>query len=53
MQGHKFTVDVQVLKLGGYDMVLGVDWLTGISPVTFDFLKLTLQFTHKGTNLLL
>lgn len=34
-------------------MVPGVDWLWEISPVKFDFRKLTLQFTHQGENVLL
>lgn len=29
-------------------MVLGVDWLRDISPVTFDFRGLTLQFSYEG-----
>lgn len=34
-------------------MVIVVDWLKEISSVTFDFHKLTLQFSHGGTNLML
>lgn len=34
-------------------MVLGMDWLRGISQVTLNFQRLTLQFSHGGTNLLL
>lgn len=34
-------------------MVLGVDWIREIHPVTFDFQNLTLQFSHGETNLML
>lgn len=37
IQGHKFAFPVRMLKLGGYHMVLGVDWLAKLSPVEFDF----------------
>lgn len=29
-------------------MVLGLDWLRNLSPTTFDFKDLTLQFIHEG-----
>ena len=32
-----FTVDLHTLPLGGYGMVLGVEWLGTLGPVTFDF----------------
>lgn len=34
-------------------MVLGVDWLHEVNPVTFDFRKLTLQFTYQGKGIVL
>lgn len=42
VQGHTFISDVRVLKLEEYQMVLGVNWLREINPVTFDFRRLTL-----------
>lgn len=39
---------MRVLKLADCQIVLGVDWLRTLSPVTFDFNKLTLQFNHEG-----
>jgi hypothetical protein len=26
-QGHSFSTDMRMLPLGGYDAILGVDWL--------------------------
>ena len=36
IQGHNFSSDFRVLKLCGYDMILGADWMYTHSPVTFD-----------------
>jgi len=44
MQGHEFMADLQILKLGGCDIVLGVDWRRTISPIIFDFYKLEVTF---------
>lgn len=38
MQTHQFTFDVRVLELGGFDMILGVDWPRSHNPVLFDFM---------------
>ena len=40
MQGQEFFMDLSVLELGGCDIVLGVDWMRTVSPLTFDFNKL-------------
>lgn len=34
--------------MGGYDLVLGVDWVGSLNPVTFYYKKLLLQFQHQG-----
>ena len=31
-----FSLDFRILKLCGYDMILGADWMYTHSPVTFD-----------------
>lgn len=43
-QGLKFHHDLRVLPLGGYDMVLGVDWVKNYSPFILDFNDLALPF---------
>ncbi|XP_026459657.1 uncharacterized protein LOC113360357 [Papaver somniferum] len=48
MQGHQFQFDMRLLTLGGCDMVLGVDWMKGMSPMVFDFNKLTVEFSLEG-----
>ncbi|XP_026410718.1 uncharacterized protein LOC113305942 [Papaver somniferum] len=51
MQGHDFQFDMQLLTLGGCDMVLGVDWMRGMSPMIFDFNKSTAEFSKNGQNI--
>ncbi|XP_039003082.1 uncharacterized protein LOC120129711 [Hibiscus syriacus] len=48
MQGHTFLHDFRLLKLGGSDMVLGVDWMKLFSPILMDFNNMTLSFDHQG-----
>ncbi|XP_026459437.1 uncharacterized protein LOC113360105 [Papaver somniferum] len=48
MQGHQFQFEMRLLTLGGCDMVLGVDWMKGMSPMVFDFNKLTVEFSLEG-----
>ncbi|XP_071902628.1 uncharacterized protein [Coffea arabica] len=47
IQGHDFQNQLNTLKLGSCDKVLGVDWLAKYSPIEFDFKQLTMKF-HKG-----
>lgn len=37
MAGEKFEASLLVLTIGGYDVILGVDWMKLVSPVVFDF----------------
>lgn len=48
MQGQEYVHEVRVLPLGGYDAMLGVDWMGKYNPVTFDFHKLKLTFQRNG-----
>lgn len=53
MQGHEFQTDLRVLKFGGCDVVLGVDWMRTVSPLTFDFNKLEVKVEIGNTKLTL
>ncbi|KAF7119456.1 hypothetical protein RHSIM_Rhsim13G0234900 [Rhododendron simsii] len=44
MQGEVFTTEVRVLAIGGCDMVLGVQWLSNLGPILWDFKNLQMQF---------
>ena len=43
-RGHQFEADFMVIPLGGHDVVLGVQWLSGLGPITWDFQKLEMEF---------
>ena len=53
MQGQEFQVDLRVLELGGCDIVLGVDWMRTVSPLTFNFNKLEVTMDMGSTKLTL
>ena len=48
MHGKEFEADLRLLKLGGYDIVLGVDWMKEVSPISFDFNKMEVTFEKDG-----
>lgn len=53
IQGHFFQVDLNVLSLGGCDVVLGTQWLYSLGLIQWDFKKLTMQFDHLRKSVLL
>ena len=53
MQGVEFVANLRVLELGGCDIVLGVDWMKNVSPLTFDFKKLEVTVDLEGQKLTL
>ena len=53
IQGTLFSVDLNVLPLGGCDVVLGTQWLYSLGQIQWDFKKLTMQFAHHGKSVLL
>ena len=46
-------MDLRVLELGGCNIVLGMDWMRTISPLTFDFNKLEVTMEVDGKKLTL
>lgn len=36
MKGEVFSFPIRLLKLGGYHVVLGCDWMKAVAPVLFD-----------------
>jgi hypothetical protein len=43
LKSHMFSID-----MGGCDIVLGVEWLHTLGPITMDFKDLTMQFQQEG-----
>lgn len=46
--GNYFTLDLFVLELGRCDMVLGVQWLQSLVIVSWNFNKLSMDFSMHG-----
>ncbi|XP_052203128.1 uncharacterized protein LOC127808594 [Diospyros lotus] len=53
MQGEKFETDLKLLQLGGCHVVLGVDWMKGVSPISFDFNRMEVSFEKDGRRMTL
>ncbi|XP_042952144.1 uncharacterized protein K02A2.6-like [Carya illinoinensis] len=48
MQGTSFKTSLYLLDLAGCDVVLGVQWLETLGPITWDFSKLLMSFRQEG-----
>lgn len=44
MNGKEFKTEVMLISLGNCDMVLGIQWLSTLGPVYWDFKKLKMEF---------
>ena len=53
IQGPEFTLDLYHLPLCGADIVLGVQWLKLLGPITTNYQTLTMTFIHMGQNITL
>ncbi|XP_058217468.1 uncharacterized protein LOC131328550 [Rhododendron vialii] len=53
VQGMEFISEVRLLPLGGCDMVLGVQWLSTLGPVLWDFKNLQMQFSVSDKEIVL
>ncbi|XP_035818132.1 F-box domain containing protein isoform X1 [Zea mays] len=51
--GITFHMDLKVLPLSGYDMILGMDWLEGYSPMAVHWAEKWMKFLHNGKEVLL
>lgn len=48
IHSESFSIGWFALTLIGYDIVLGVQWLKTLGPITWDFEALTMMFLHQG-----
>jgi hypothetical protein len=39
LQNHEFETEVRVLDVKGYDLFLGIDWLSSFGQMTVDWSK--------------
>ncbi|PWA99579.1 hypothetical protein CTI12_AA005680 [Artemisia annua] len=51
--GQEFKSDVMLLPLGDCDMVLGVQWLTTLGDIKWNFHTLRMEFTFRGKKITL
>ncbi|XP_047257482.1 uncharacterized protein LOC107849355 [Capsicum annuum] len=48
LQGTTFASDFLLLSLGNVDIVLGVQWLSTLGRILFDFSSRTIEFRYQG-----
>ncbi|PKA53356.1 RNA-directed DNA polymerase like [Apostasia shenzhenica] len=53
MQEVEFQTNALVLDLGSYDMVLGVQWLSTLGAIHWDFQKMLMKFSYQGKMMIL
>lgn len=45
---EEFTLDCYAMPLNGFDVILGVQWLGTLGPITWDFSNMTMSFARQG-----
>ncbi|PKA46982.1 putative mitochondrial protein [Apostasia shenzhenica] len=53
MQGSTFTANALLMPLESYNMILGVQWLSELGMVNWDFKNLTMKFTLNRNPIIL
>ncbi|GJX34061.1 retrotransposable element Tf2 [Tanacetum coccineum] len=53
LQGVEFTSDVLILPLGGCELVLGVQWLSVLGDIKWNFKDLVMNFVYNGRRMVL
>lgn len=48
MSGEPFEIKMHVIPLEGYDIMLGVHWMTQVSPIIFDYSLRRIIVNHLG-----
>lgn len=51
--GHEFSTYVILFPLSGCDLILGMQWLKMLGPITWDCLKLTMEFMQGAQKIVL
>ena len=47
-RGRNDSSDLRILKLKGYELILGVHWIHSYNPVTLDYKKMTMVATLEN-----
>lgn len=48
IQEQEFTSELRLLQVKGYDVILGLDWLSQLGPIQIDWRKKWLEFSKGG-----
>jgi Retroviral aspartyl protease len=49
LQGHEFIGDFKLLQIQGYDLILGMDWLSQFKPMLVGWNNKWIEFDKQGT----
>lgn len=50
---NSFMLDLFLISLGDFGVVLGVNWLRTLGPISWDFEHMTMEFMFDGQPVLL
>jgi hypothetical protein len=50
LQNHEFETEVRVLDVQGYDLILGIDWLSSFGQMTVDLHKEKKKGSHHSSS---
>jgi hypothetical protein len=50
MGAEEFAINLYVIHLGGYELVLGCEWLRTLGPILWDFARLSMAFWRDDHN---
>lgn len=48
IQGHEFEGELRLLEVNGYDLILGLDWLSQFGPMKIDWGERWIAFEKEG-----
>jgi Retroviral aspartyl protease len=51
IQGNEFSHDIMLLPVTGYDVILGLDWLSKFGPMRVDWQNRWVEFNQNGTTI--
>lgn len=53
IQGYSFVHSLVTMNIRVWDLILGVDWMTQYSSITFDFKHMTIKLYSDGDEIVL
>lgn len=53
MSSEDFVADMHVIPLGGYDVILGIQWMSKVGPITFDYPNGNIAICYKNRRICL